>query len=368
MIRLEEQLDRQRQIQAQREVYRGTDESKLFQEGILAAARRGAPDIVGPSKFQPTDYGKVTEAIKQLGEYLNYNDQSNWEVPATPSVPYTHRNIEMPTNVRNYDLLPQGDKFDYMDSIKDQSDWQTPKGVNWDAILDVFRTPKVEAYGYPDTPLRSQLDDMYAEQYGPMSKFRDTYGHDVINPIELTEESKLKAPPILSIEDAHKATHNMEHFKDGEGDYYLWNRAADGTMYRDKNGGNCTSWAFARALELGADPDKLIRGTNANDWINEAKKIPGVNVDNIPVPGSTVAWPKDSGYWGSLGHVGIVEKVYDDDSFDMSHSGSSIVARRGIRAAVDRIHYDHSKNTYYVIDGRGNWHLKGTSFIHFPFK
>ena len=216
MIRLEEQLDRQRQIQAQREVYRGTDESKLFQEGILAAARRGAPDIVGPSKFQPTDYGKVTEAIKQLGEYLNYNDQSNWEVPATPSVPYTHRNIEMPTNVRNYDLLPQGDKFDYMDSIKDQSDWQTPKGVNWDAILDVFRTPKVEAYGYPDTPLRSQLDDMYAEQYGPMSKFRDTYGHDVARPISVSEavpaykdlEKKIK--DSFSSELADKIIEGME--------------------------------------------------------------------------------------------------------------------------------------------------------------
>jgi surface antigen len=93
--------------------------------------------------------------------------------------------------------------------------------------------------------------------------------------------------------------------------------------------------------------------------------MPNVVVNNIPEFGATVAWPKDSGYYDELGHVGIVEKVYDDGSFDMSHSGSTIVFRRGVRAAVDRVYWDNQNHKYYLETGSGKKYLSNTHFIHF---
>jgi len=79
--------------------------------------------------------------------------------------------------------------------------------------------------------------------------------------------------------------------------------------------------------------------------------------------GTIVAWPAGSP-WGSGGHVGFLEAIYPDGSFDMSQSGSTIVPRLGIRAEVIRVYYDNQNGQYYKLDNYGNaQYLSGTSFI-----
>ena len=116
--------------------------------------------------------------------------------------------------------------------------------------------------------------------------------------------------------------------------------------------GNCTWYAQGRMVELGANPKDLPMMGNASQWIDAAKKM-GHKVTDVPKVGALVAWGPFKGIYNDLGHVGVVEKVYPDGSFDMSHSGWTIVARRGQRYAVDN-----------VPAGSANW--RDAKFIHVP--
>ncbi len=76
--------------------------------------------------------------------------------------------------------------------------------------------------------------------------------------------------------------------------------------------GYCTYYAYNRRAELG----KPIGGNwgNATTWAKYAAQD-GFLVDKNPRPGDVF---QNSGGWGGLGHVGIVEKVNEDGSIEVS--------------------------------------------------
>lgn len=103
-----------------------------------------------------------------------------------------------------------------------------------------------------------------------------------------------------------------------------------------RDGGNCTWYAHGRMLALGADLSDLIMRQNASEWAREAEAFGHTVIDN-PTVGSIVQWGSGKGGYGSAGHVGIVEKVHEDGSFDMSHSGWTIQQRKGQRYDIEKV-------------------------------
>jgi surface antigen len=91
--------------------------------------------------------------------------------------------------------------------------------------------------------------------------------------------------------------------------------------------GYCTEWAAKRAKELGTSPVTW-RG-NGSAWANNAQKS-GRTVDKNPEVGSIVATHEG----GSVGHVGVVEKV-DPESrtvtiSEKNYAGWNVVSQRTI--------------------------------------
>jgi len=103
--------------------------------------------------------------------------------------------------------------------------------------------------------------------------------------------------------------------------------------------GYCTCYAYYRRAQLGRPV-----GTNwhnASNWARAAA-AEGYKVDKNPEPGAVF---QTGGGWGGAGHVGIVEKVNADGSFEtseMNYSGWNRVSSRTITAGeVSQYNYIH---------------------------
>ena len=81
---------------------------------------------------------------------------------------------------------------------------------------------------------------------------------------------------------------------------------------------NCVGYSWGRAYELLGSKPKLAR-TNAETWYNHND---GYARGSSPKLGAIACWRKGSATNSSdgAGHVGNVEKIYEDGSFDMSMS------------------------------------------------
>ena len=81
---------------------------------------------------------------------------------------------------------------------------------------------------------------------------------------------------------------------------------------------NCVGYSWGRAYELLGSKPKLAR-TNAETWYGYND---GYKRGSIPKLGAIVCWRKGSASNSKdgAGHVGNVEKIYNDGSFDMSMS------------------------------------------------
>lgn len=90
-----------------------------------------------------------------------------------------------------------------------------------------------------------------------------------------------------------------------------------------ENGGNCTAYAWGRALELGADPERLkdLHG-NAEKWFSAAIDA-GFPTGRTPKLGAIACWKDGDEEEKSdgAGHVMVVEEIYNDGSFLCSSSG-----------------------------------------------
>ncbi len=105
--------------------------------------------------------------------------------------------------------------------------------------------------------------------------------------------------------------------------------------------GYCTAYAYDRRAQLG----RPIGGNwgNAATWASYAR-ADGFLVDKTPRAGAVF---QTGGGWGGLGHVGVVERVNDDGSIDvsdMNYRGWNIVSNRNIPASqVGSYNYIHDR-------------------------
>lgn len=96
------------------------------------------------------------------------------------------------------------------------------------------------------------------------------------------------------------------------------------------SGGNCTWWAWGRFWEVWASIETkyktkrptLVSNHNACFFYTDAKAN-GYKVGLIPKPGAIICWGYNGKPHGEPGHVAFVEKVNDDGSIEISHSGWS---------------------------------------------
>jgi len=87
-------------------------------------------------------------------------------------------------------------------------------------------------------------------------------------------------------------------------------------------GSNCTWYAHGRMMQLGYCPYALdSMRFSAYRWADDADR--GAEVVEEPVAGSIAFWDSEASFGGSLGHVGVVEKIKEDGSILVSDSSSS---------------------------------------------
>ncbi len=111
-------------------------------------------------------------------------------------------------------------------------------------------------------------------------------------------------------------------------------------------GSNCTWYAHGRMMQLGYCPYALdSMRFSAYRWADDAAR--GAEVIDEPLVGSIAFWDSEASFGGSLGHVGVVEKVEADGSILISDSSSS-------RSAY---------NLFTTTPGERNW---PTAFIKVP--
>ena len=87
---------------------------------------------------------------------------------------------------------------------------------------------------------------------------------------------------------------------------------------------NCTHHAYGRALELGADPEAL-NTLQGDAWMWEGNAGRGAHVERTPEVGAIASYDRHHPIMApsGRGHVGVVEKVFDDGSILMSDTGWS---------------------------------------------
>ena len=98
--------------------------------------------------------------------------------------------------------------------------------------------------------------------------------------------------------------------------------------------GQCTAYVINRLYGLGRPVPGMMG--NANEWGAYAAQY-GLAVSNHPQVGTAVSFPAGVAGASSYGHVGFVEAVYPDGSFqisEMNYAGVSGVNYRTIPAAV----------------------------------
>ena len=111
-------------------------------------------------------------------------------------------------------------------------------------------------------------------------------------------------------------------------------------------GSNCTWYAHGRMMQLGYCPYALdSMRFSAFRWADDAAR--GAKVVDDPLVGSIAFWDGEASFGGSLGHVGVVEKIETDGSILISDSSSS-------RSAY---------NLFTTTPGERNW---PTAFIKVP--
>ena len=116
---------------------------------------------------------------------------------------------------------------------------------------------------------------------------------------------------------------------------YNYARASVGNRYA---AGNCTWYAYERRAELGR-PIGSFWG-NAYSWASSARAA-GFLVNQDPQPGSVF---QTSFGGGGYGHVGIVERVDDQNIYvsDMNYAGYNVVSNRTIpRSALGGYNFIH---------------------------
>ncbi len=87
-------------------------------------------------------------------------------------------------------------------------------------------------------------------------------------------------------------------------------------------GSNCTWYAHGRMMQLGYCPYALdSMRFSAYRWAEDAAR--DAEVVDDPLVGSIAFWDGEASFGGSLGHVGVVEKVETDGSILISDSSSS---------------------------------------------
>ncbi len=87
-------------------------------------------------------------------------------------------------------------------------------------------------------------------------------------------------------------------------------------------GSNCTWYAHGRMMQLGYCPKALdSMRFSAYRWADDAAK--GAEVVKEPEIGVIAFWDNKASFGGSLGHVGVVEKIEADGSILISDSSSS---------------------------------------------
>ena len=90
-------------------------------------------------------------------------------------------------------------------------------------------------------------------------------------------------------------------------------------------GRNCTWFAHGRMMQIGYCKYVLdSMRYNANTWAERAER--GAVVSDLAEPGTIAFWDSGLYYGSSLGHVAVVEAVYDDGSILISESSSSASA------------------------------------------
>ncbi|OYX44053.1 hypothetical protein B7Y94_00530 [Candidatus Saccharibacteria bacterium 32-49-12] len=101
--------------------------------------------------------------------------------------------------------------------------------------------------------------------------------------------------------------------------------------------GNCTWYAYERRAELGRPIGGL--WGNATSWATSARAA-GFVVNNTPAPGAIFQ------YGGGYGHVGIVERVDEQNLYvsDMNYAGYGVVTHRTIpRSSTGHYSYIHDR-------------------------
>lgn len=86
---------------------------------------------------------------------------------------------------------------------------------------------------------------------------------------------------------------------------------------------NCTSWAWGRAYEIMGEAPLRFSGDAGNWWNNYTKEeleAKGYTKSQTPSLGAIACW-QDPDDPKSMGHVAIIEEVYDDGSISFSESG-----------------------------------------------
>ena len=106
---------------------------------------------------------------------------------------------------------------------------------------------------------------------------------------------------------------------------------------------NCVGYAHGRTLEIENVPsDGRVPTCNAKDWLAVAKAN-GLSTGVSPRRGAVIVWTS-SGY----GHVGVVERVYDDGMILVSQS-------------------DYGGSRFYMTFHYAPYHISGQTFIGFIY-
>lgn len=127
---------------------------------------------------------------------------------------------------------------------------------------------------------------------------------------------------------------------------------------------NCTSWVWGRLYEILGEEPFDFSGGDAGTWWNkaqtEAAKKAGYRTSDTPALGAIMCW-QDKDNPSSMGHVAVVEKIFENGNITFSESGYHTWT------FADTGFWNLQKNTtptsWYTV-ARHNYVFKG--YIHTP--